>query len=94
MYHIHSEGIFKKDSKPPQDTTSFQYVRRVSRIRLDFEAMTEDGRDVFVKFGNGHQGAETHQAATASGLSPALPSYQMRRGDDSRRRCGQVSFLV
>jgi hypothetical protein len=59
-YRTYSEGIFKKGSKPPQSTISFQYFRRVSRIRLVFEAKTEDGRDVFIKFGNGHYSAEAH----------------------------------
>jgi hypothetical protein len=62
-YHIYSGGVFKKDSKLPQVTISFQFIRRFSRIRPVFEAITEDGRDVFAKFGNGHYGAEAHQAA-------------------------------
>jgi hypothetical protein len=74
-YSTYSEGVFKKGAKPP-NSISFQYIRRVSRIRLVFEARTEHGVNIFVKFGNGRYGVEAHQAAATCGLSPALLSYQ------------------
>ncbi|KAF7419402.1 hypothetical protein PC9H_001992 [Pleurotus ostreatus] len=67
----------------PQDSTSatgktiqFTYTKRISPIRLVFAARTDgDGEDIIIKFGFGKYGAETHKAAAAAGIAPALLSY-------------------
>jgi len=59
----------------PHQTVSFDYIRRLSNIRLVFTARTKQAKDVIIKFGSGHYGAKAHQAAVAAGLAPAILSY-------------------
>lgn len=72
-YNTYDDRILNKK-------VSFRYLDRVSRIRLVFQAQTEDGRDVFVKFGYGHYGMDAHLEAAQCGIAPALLGYQKLAG--------------
>jgi hypothetical protein len=61
--------------KDPHQTVEFDYIGRLSDIRLVFTARTKQGKYVIVKFGSGQYGANAHQAAVTAGLAPAILSY-------------------
>ena len=62
-------------AEDPHQTVSFDYIGRLSNIRLVFTARTKQGKYVIVKFGSGQYGANAHQAAVTAGLAPAILSY-------------------
>jgi serine/threonine protein kinase len=67
--------LINVDVEEPHQSVSFNYIKRLSDIRLVFTARTKQEKDVIVKFGSGHYGVKAHQEAFTAGLAPAILSY-------------------
>ncbi|KAJ4469916.1 hypothetical protein C8J55DRAFT_479460 [Lentinula edodes] len=82
-YAIDSDQVsfpYPRSYRSSGTTVWFNYLKRVSQIRLVFTARTEGDQDIIVKFGYGPYGVEAHQAAAESGFAPALLSHSNLAG--------------
>ncbi|GAW01818.1 hypothetical protein LENED_003433 [Lentinula edodes] len=68
-YAIDSDQVsfpYPRSYRSSGTTVWFNYIKRVSQIRLVFTARTEGDQDIIIKFGYGPYGVEAHQAAAES----------------------------